>query len=173
MYRITVRRMRSHSRTAGASVDFDPYKVAEDSFAMLEHRARKTNVELRLEPSKTGLNLHGDPARFNQVISNLLVNAMDATEERSGGGALVKLRFEKQDDQIVMLVEDNGHGIPEDILPKIFEPMFTTKEIGKGTGLGLSIIHNIVTGGFHGEVDVSTVEGKGTTFKLTLPITEK
>ncbi len=168
-----VRRMRSHSRTSNTKVDFDPYKVAEDSLAMLEHRARKTNIELRLEPSQTALNLHGDPARFNQVISNLLVNAMDAFEGRSNDGALVKLHFEKQDDQIVMFVEDNGCGISADTLPKIFEPMFTTKEIGKGTGLGLSIIHNIITGSFNGAVDVSTVEGQGSIFKVVLPTTRK
>lgn len=163
-----VRRMRSHSRTAGSNIDFDPYKVAEDSVAMLEHRARKMKVEIRLEPGQAALKLHGDPTRFNQVVSNLLVNAMDATEGKPGDAQVV-LSFEKQTDKVLMQVKDNGVGIPDEVLPRIFEPMFTTKEVGKGTGLGLSIIHNIVTGGFNGSVDVATELNEGTTFTLTLP----
>jgi signal transduction histidine kinase len=72
-------------------------------------------------------------------------------------------------DFAVISVQDNGEGIPQEHLDKIFEPLFTTKAIGKGTGLGLSIVHGII-GSWGGTVTVDSVLGKGTTFKLYIPV---
>jgi signal transduction histidine kinase len=164
-----VRRMRSHTRSSGTSLDFDPRKVAADASAMLEHRARKMGIQLVLEPLTESIQIHGDPSRFTQVVSNLLVNAMDACEERKDVPGQVTVQFARQLGKVVMTVKDNGSGISTEVLPKIFEPMFTTKDVGKGTGLGLSIVHNIITGHMNGEIRVDSMVGKGTSFYLSFP----
>jgi two-component system cell cycle sensor histidine kinase/response regulator CckA len=120
-----------------------------------------------------------DISQFEQVIVNLAVNARDAM---SGGGRLELRtanvtakdceRFHAKGmpaaDYVLVKVNDSGTGIPAAILDKIFEPFFSTKEVGKGTGLGLSTVYGIIkqTGGF---VYVDSVEGKGTTFRIFLP----
>ncbi|MFN3396289.1 MAG: sensor histidine kinase [Thermodesulfovibrionales bacterium] len=68
-----------------------------------------------------------------------------------------------------MEVSDNGPGIPEKILPQIFDPFFSTKEVGKGTGLGLSITYQIITA-HRGEITVRSKEGEGTTFSIRIPL---
>jgi two-component system cell cycle sensor histidine kinase/response regulator CckA len=120
-----------------------------------------------------------DVSQFEQVIVNLAVNARDAMPD---GGKLTiktanvstqeaeKLSYKGMPpaDYVRIDVSDTGTGIPADIVDKIFEPFFSTKEVGKGTGLGLSTVYGIVkqTGGF---VYVDSEEGKGTTFRIFLP----
>ena len=120
-----------------------------------------------------------DVSQFEQVIVNLAVNARDAMPD---GGKLTiktanvsaqeaeKLSYKGMPpaDYVRIDVSDTGTGIPAEIVDKIFEPFFSTKEVGKGTGLGLSTVYGIVkqTGGF---VYVDSEEGKGTTFRIFLP----
>ena len=96
-----------------------------------------------------------------------VTNAIDACAGHQGQA---EVRFWNQGDRILMSVQDNGEGIPESVLPKIFDPMFTTKDVGKGEGLGLAIVHDIVRGHFGGEIDVTTKVGGGTTFTVSFPI---
>jgi two-component system cell cycle sensor histidine kinase/response regulator CckA len=120
-----------------------------------------------------------DTSQFEQVIVNLAVNARDAMPE--GGHLMLRTANVPSDesknfpskgmpaaDYVLVEVSDTGSGIPPEIIEKIFEPFFSTKEVGKGTGLGLSTVYGIVkqTGGF---VYVDSEEGKGTTFRIFLP----
>ena len=145
------------------------------------------NLLSRVLGEKTELNIsHGrdlglvlvDIHQFEQVIINLAVNARDAMPK--GGKLSVRTyNFSKEqtqsvghllpvEDYVVCEVEDNGTGIPKDILDKIWAPFFTTKEVGKGTGLGLSMVYGIVkqTGGY---IYCDSEIGKGTTFRIYLP----
>jgi signal transduction histidine kinase len=76
----------------------------------------------------------------------------------------------KEDNQVLIAVKDNGNGIPEDILDKIFQPFFTTKPTGKGTGLGLSMSYDIITKGHSGALKVESREGIGSEFIIKIPI---
>jgi two-component system NtrC family sensor kinase len=105
------------------------------------------------------------PQQINQVIMNLLVNAGQAIEERGE----IKIKTWAEDGAIKMSISDTGSGIPEAKLDRIFEPFYTTKAAGKGTGLGLSISYDIVKK-HNGEMTVSSVVGKGTTFVVTIPV---
>jgi two-component system NtrC family sensor kinase len=106
------------------------------------------------------------PSQINQVIMNLVMNATHAIG--SGRGKIV-IRTSQAGDDVCINVEDNGTGIPQEIISKIFDPFFTTKPIGKGTGLGLSLSYGIIKK-HNGHIEVESEMGKGTRFCITLPI---
>jgi signal transduction histidine kinase len=175
-----IRKMRAQGRNPNeGAVRFDPIKTAHDALVMLEHAALQAKVELMLETGPMlGLEpdsnhgpmlIHGDPVRFAQVVTNLTQNAIHACEDgRKADGSRVRLHFSHTSNHVTLHVSDNGSGIPEHVLPQIFDPLFTTKTAGRGTGLGLAIIRDIVTSHFAGQIDCDTHSGVGTTFNLHL-----
>jgi signal transduction histidine kinase len=104
-------------------------------------------------------------SQISQVLVNLLVNAAQALQ----ADGVITLRSGVQGESVWLEVSDNGCGMQEDVKKRIFEPFYTTKPVGKGTGLGLSITWEIVQR-HHGQIDVTSAPGAGTTFRLTLPI---
>lgn len=106
------------------------------------------------------------PSQINQVFLNLITNAAQAMGDRPGK---ITLTSRNEADGVVVEVADNGSGIPPEVLPKIFDPFFSTKEVGKGTGLGLSISYKIVQE-HGGRIDVQSEVGKGTRFTVWLPL---
>ena len=106
------------------------------------------------------------PSQVNQVFLNLVTNAAQALR---GGDGTIDLTTRADGEGVMVEVKDNGTGIPPDVLPKIFDPFFSTKEIGKGTGLGLSICYKIVQQ-HGGRIDVVSKPGSGTTFSVWLPL---
>jgi signal transduction histidine kinase len=109
------------------------------------------------------------PSQINQVVMNLVVNAAHAMNGPERGK--ITLRTGVSEDQVWFEVADTGSGIPKDVLPRIFDPFYTTKPVGKGTGLGLSLSYGIVQK-HHGSIDVKTEVGRGTTFRVSLPISQ-
>jgi signal transduction histidine kinase len=113
---------------------------------------------------------------INQVVLNLIVNAVDAVSERKAAGwdgqGLIQIRTFQSDSNVVLEVQDNGTGIPQKVMPKIFDPFFTTKAVGKGTGQGLAISYDIVVRRHHGSFEVQSTAGEQkTVFTVSLPIT--
>jgi CheY-like chemotaxis protein/anti-sigma regulatory factor (Ser/Thr protein kinase) len=103
-----------------------------------------------------------------QVLLNLLVNAAQAIPEGDIEGNEIRIAVHEASDHIVIEVTDTGHGIPEADIPRIFEPFFTSKDVGVGSGLGLSISQKIVHG-HGGHMSVTSTVGKGTSFVVRLP----
>lgn len=113
------------------------------------------------------------PGDINQVIMNLIVNAAHAIESKGDEGlGEIAIKTSYADGQVSVSVTDTGCGIPEANRGQIFDPFFTTKGVGKGTGQGLSIAFNIVTQKHDGTLSFSTEEGVGTTFTITLPVSQ-
>lgn len=121
-----------------------------------------------------------DPILLEQVLVNLVVNARDAIPNEGVIGIQTCYRADhgwkapaeglhRSCDAFELTVSDTGIGMPSDVLERMFEPFFSTKEVGKGTGLGLAIVHGIVEK-FHGEIQVETQVGSGTTFRVFFPI---
>ena len=104
-------------------------------------------------------------SQINQVFMNLVVNAAHAIEERG----TIKICTGQQGDEVWVSVTDTGKGIPPEHMKKIFDPFFTTKPIGQGTGLGLSMSYSIIRK-HHGRIEVQSELGKGSTFRIWLPI---
>lgn len=107
-------------------------------------------------------------SQINQVVMNLVVNAAHAMGPTRGK---ITVRTGVTGDKVWLEVADTGTGIPKDVLPRIFDPFYTTKPVGKGTGLGLSLSYGIIQK-HHGSIDVQTEMDKGTTFRVTLPINQ-
>jgi two-component system, NtrC family, sensor kinase len=106
------------------------------------------------------------PSEINQVVMNLVVNAAHAMGAERGK---ISVRTGVENESAWIEVSDNGSGIPKDVLPRIFDPFYTTKPVGKGTGLGLSLSYGIVQR-HCGKIDVQTELGQGTTFRVLLPL---
>ena len=109
------------------------------------------------------------PSQLNQVFMNLLVNAAHAIEEQ---GTITVRSGAHGEDEVWVEVSDTGKGIAPEHMTRIFDPFFTTKPIGKGTGLGLSLSYGIVQK-HHGRIEVDSVVGGGTTFRITLPVRQQ
>lgn len=139
--------------------------LLEDIAGFARQKAKYRGVEVRLNLDPQAGDVESLPTEIQQIILNLINNAIDAIEKEDG---LVQLRSSREDNFVRIDVEDNGPGIPGDILPNIFEPFFTTKAAGKGTGLGLSICRDILSR-MGGSISVDSVFGQGCVFHVRLP----
>jgi len=139
-------------------------KVVEEGLYYFEARCEKAGIDLvrRLDPGLPRIT--ADPGQLNQVLVNLVVNAIQAMP--AGGTITVETRAGM--DQVLLAVEDTGMGMPEDVKKHIFLPFYTTKDVNEGTGLGLPVVHGIVTS-HKGNITVETEEGKGTRFIIQFP----
>jgi signal transduction histidine kinase len=112
---------------------------------------------------------------FNQVMLNLVINAAHAIgtvlKEKGGTKGTITIRTRHEGAAAVIEVQDTGTGIAPEHHRRIFEPFFTTKEVGKGTGQGLAIVHTVIVKQHGGELNFTTELGKGTIFRLSLPLT--
>ncbi|MCK9373282.1 MAG: ATP-binding protein [Sulfuricurvum sp.] len=122
-------------------------------------------VDIRIDPS---LEVRGYKNEFSQVILNLLNNARDVLEERAVKEKKIHIRLLRKGSHIVLTLQDNGGGIPQAVLPRIFDPYFSTKEEGKGTGIGLYMSKTIIEEHHKGVLHASN-EGEGACFTIILP----
>jgi two-component system NtrC family sensor kinase len=113
--------------------------------------------------------IYGVPDHLHQVVVNLLLNAVDAMQESENPCVTIKTKHSNE--HVLLSISDVGKGIPEEKQNRIFEPFYTTKDVGKGTGLGLSVSHGIVSK-MGGDITVDSEVGQGTTFTITIPIEE-
>jgi DNA-binding LacI/PurR family transcriptional regulator/C4-dicarboxylate-specific signal transduction histidine kinase len=146
---------------------FDAVPYIREALLLLSYSLRQGNCTAQFEPPSESFELQGSPGRLAQVVTNLVTNAIDAAAGK--GVSRITLDLCKENGQIRLTVADQGTGIDPDIMPKIFDPMFTTKPFGQGTGLGLAIVKDIVTRDFGGSIEVTTEAGKGTVFILRFP----
>ena len=147
----------------------------------LRAKDKSFNAKFETDLDKTLEKINVVPQEIGRVILNLINNAFYAVTEKkkapqsaSGGGVeyepTVTVTTKNLGNKVEIRVADNGNGIPQKVLDKIFQPFFTTKPTGQGTGLGLSLSYDIVTKGHGGELKVETKEGEGSTFIIQLPI---
>jgi signal transduction histidine kinase len=124
------------------------------------------NIRVALEISAQRLSVQGDAGQMQQVLLNLAINARDAMP---AGGTLT-LRAGSHGEEVFFEVEDTGSGIDDTTRAHLFEPFFSTKELGKGTGLGLAVVHGIVVE-HGGHIEVESLPGEGSRFRVVLPTT--
>ena len=141
----------------------DVHAGLDNTLIMLAHRLKNVTVAKEYDRGIPQIRALG--SGLNQVWTNIIDNAVDASNETG----TVTIRTRGQGEHVVVEIEDDGCGIPEDNLNRIFEPFFTTKQQGQGTGLGLDIVWRIITEEHGGTLDVESRPGR-TVFKATLPV---
>jgi PAS domain S-box-containing protein len=129
-------------------------------------KLQNVNVDLQLGENLPFIYAHDN--RIQQVLFNLMTNAIDAINTREDGERAITIRSRADNGQVFVDVQDTGLGIPKESLDKIFEPFFTTKEAGQGMGLGLSITYGIIKD-YGGNIAIESEVGHGTTFTLIFP----
>jgi signal transduction histidine kinase len=152
----------------------DIQKLVEEVLMVLARDPQKDGIALRVQV-QPGLSVSGDHIQLEQVLLNLLINARHAMLGK-GGSLTVKAHRVENSDEVRIQVIDTGPGIPEKLLPKIFQPFFTTKGTARkgetrGTGLGLAICKEIIEH-HQGRIEVTSEVGRGTTFSIYLPIAQ-
>ncbi|HEV2749627.1 MAG TPA: HAMP domain-containing sensor histidine kinase [Gemmatimonadales bacterium] len=146
---------------------FDAAQVARSCVALERPLARKRGVALQGIITVSGVFLQGDPNALYQVLTNLIRNAVSASQERK---TPVVVTLGQTGEALRLAVRDNGVGIAPELLERIFEPGFTTREFGSGSGTGLTVVRQITEEMFSGTVDVDSAVRRGTTFTVNLPI---
>ncbi len=174
-----VKGMLQHSRSSSAVKEpTDINKLADEYLRLAYHGLRAKdksfNAILKTDYDETIGNINIMPQDIGRVILNLITNAFYAVAEKKkqqpdGYEPTVSVSTKKINDKIEIKVKDNGNGIPQKILDKIFQPFFTTKPTGQGTGLGLSLSYDIAKA-HGGELRVETKEGEGSEFIILLPV---
>ena len=146
----------------------DLIETIEGAFSLVLAQSKVKNVDLIKEFSEVP-KIMANQVQIQQIVINLSNNAIDAMP--NGGKLFIRVHKGKIDssEAIEIEVQDTGQGVPKDIQSKIFNPFFTTKEIGKGTGLGLSLVYEIVQK-HNGKILLDSEVGKGTTFRVLLPL---
>ena len=160
-----VQNLLSFSRVSPMNLTWcDLSQVIDRCVKLVQHKMDLAGVQLNLELAADLPPVHCDPAQIEQVVLAMMINAIDAMPQ--GGNLWISAH--SADSQIRLTVRDDGIGIPEEHLAHIFEPFYTTKESG-GSGLGLAISQNIVER-HGGSIEVDSVVGRGTTFRIALPV---
>ena len=152
--------------------DFSIQATIEEALTLLRAIV-PANVEIVLNAQVEEIILRGDPSLVHQVVINLCTNAYQAMSH-TGGRLLLRIwlavdRAFESGHAALLEVTDTGHGIDAAAIPHVFEPFYTTREIGEGTGLGLSVVHGIVTS-MGGKITVESEVGRGTTFRVYWPV---
>ena len=147
--------------------NFSLNREIEEAITILNYKTKQNKVEIVFNADKNII-IQGDTVKFNQVVTNLLSNAIDAYEENDLNKEIT-IDLKELERKIELKISDNGIGIETEIINQIFEPFFTTKHTGANLGLGLSLIKKIIEESFLGTICVHSKIGIGTTFTIQIP----
>ena len=141
-------------------------QVIDRSLRLIQHQLDLAGIQVQPELDPDLPPITCDGAQIEQVLLALMMNALDAMPQ--GGNLWITTKLGKEDNSVHIIVRDDGCGIPQEILTRLFEPFLTTKETGRGVGLGLAISRSILER-HNGNIEVQSQVGRGTTFTVTLP----
>jgi len=174
-----VKGMLQHSRSSTGTKEPANINALADEYLRLAYHGLRAkdksfNASMKTDFDETIGNINIIPQDIGRVILNLITNAFYAVTEKKqqlsvGYEPTVSVNTKRSNGKVEIIVADNGNGIPQKVIDKIFQPFFTTKPSGQGTGLGLSMSYEIVTKGHGGELKVETKEGEGSVFTIVLP----
>ncbi len=164
-----VNNLLNFSRTGAAEfTEVNLNSVVEETLSLVAHPFRTAQVQVTRNLQQELPPMLGSNNKLQQVFLNLFMNARDSMPS----GGMVEVRTTAHNGSVEIEITDTGSGIPQENLHRIFDPFFTTKSMGRGTGLGLSVSYGIIKE-HAGKVDVRSVQGKGTSFRLEFPVARK
>lgn len=144
--------------------DVDINHIVRQCLRLIDHKLELAGITAQLALDDSAPRVRGDASQLEQLLLALVMNAIEAMPH----DGMLRIATKREGASIVVRVEDNGVGIPESLLPRLFDPFVTTKEEGKGIGLGLAISRGIVER-HNGRIEVASAPGRGTAFTITLP----
>ena len=153
-------------KTDSRIVDISVATLLTEIAHLSSQRAKYSNVEIQTHFEDNLPPIPASETEMQQVFLNLVNNALDALEKTGG---IIMLNARRADSDVIVTVSDNGPGIAEANLGRVFDPFYTTKPVGKGTGLGLSICYGIIKK-IGGDIHVSSTKGEGTAFEIRFPV---
>jgi two-component system, NtrC family, sensor kinase len=173
-----VKGMLQHSRTSSGQKELTDINVLCDEYLRLAYHGLRAkdksfNATMKTDFDKSIGKINVIPQDIGRVVLNLINNAFYVVDEKKKSGVInydptVTVSTKKENGKMMIAVADNGNGIPQKVLDKIFQPFFTTKPTGQGTGLGLSLSYDIVKA-HGGDLKVETKEGEGSAFIISMP----
>ena len=163
----TIDDFREFFRPDREESQFDQVEATRDAIAIIEATLKNNNIAVELEVPSHPLMVTGFHNQYAQAVLNLLANAKESIMEHKTGDGRIRMTLEEQEGNAVLSVEDNGGGIPEKILPKLFEPYFTTKD--QGSGVGLYMVKMIIERNMRGKVSARNTD-HGAKFMLSVPL---
>ncbi len=170
----TIDDFRNFSNPDKEKIWFAPHEIIRQTIGIIQGSFEANTISLTYNPSDNQqiLKIYGPSGEFSQVVLNILSNARDALKEHIVQNAHVIISLTHQDEFISLQIADNAGGIPQAVLPKIFDPYFSTKSKAQGTGIGLYMSKTIIEKHFNGKLEAKN-EGEGAVFTITIPITEE
>lgn len=175
--------MLEHSRTSTGEKQLTDLNILADEYLRLSYHGlrnkdKEFNTTLVTTFDDTLGRVEVIPQDLGRVLLNLFNNAFYAVRQKQQAGVAnyqptVSVSTSQQNGQVEIRIRDNGTGIPQPVLAKIFQPFFTTKPAGQGTGLGLSLSYDIITKGHGGTLTATTQAGEFSEFMITLPATKR
>ena len=157
------------ARHTGAEMEpVDLNEIVERSLMLVQHHLKVSDIELRTRMLEGNSEIIADGGQLQQALVALLVNALEAMGGSETGGGVLSVMLGATDGEVSIEIGDTGNGIPPDVLPRIFEPFFSTKHEESGVGLGLAVAYGIIQR-HGGTIEVDSEPGLGTTFHLRLP----
>ncbi|MEK6776268.1 MAG: PAS domain S-box protein [bacterium] len=148
----------------------DIHQVIDNILTLVRHQLKKNNITLAADLNDSVPKIVADPNQLQQVFLNIIINAIQAMPD--GGRLGIETSADKDEESVRIRISDTGHGIPKEYVSNIFNPFFTTKEVGQGTGLGLAVSHRIIEN-HRGKIEVESRVHEGTCFTVILPIHAK
>ncbi|MDD2657996.1 MAG: ATP-binding protein [Candidatus Pacebacteria bacterium] len=148
----------------------DMFHAVLNVVTFLKYQLEQENIKIVTQAKEGEYLVTGNQSELEQVLTNIILNARDAIRQVKKGG-LISISFSKDSKSVKVGIKDDGPGISKEITHKIFDPFFSTKDVGKGTGLGLSICQAIIEK-HNGSISVESEAGKGATFTISIPVVE-
>ncbi|MGE0717883.1 MAG: ATP-binding protein, partial [Alphaproteobacteria bacterium] len=151
------------------SESIDMSRLAREAVEVTRHALRSSGVELTLRLAPSLPRIEGDPDQIAQVLTNLVFNAEIALREMPAPRRLaITTTARGHGREVALVVRDNGPGIPAELQARVFEPFFTTRDVGSGTGIGLAFCHRVIES-HGGRIRLDSEEGAGATFTILFP----
>ncbi len=162
----TIDEFRDFFRPDREKIDFDVADAVREALSIVGASMKNNRIELQCE-LEDGLLVSGHPNQYAQAVLNVMVNAKEAMSGHQVKDGRIRLKLVRAGNNAELTVDDDGGGIPEDILPKIFDPYYTTKD--QGSGIGLYMVKTIIEKGMGGRVEAVNAE-KGARFVFSVPL---
>ncbi len=162
-----VQTLKNYTRTENRSIEFDVIEALDEALLILSHQLGSEITIVRDHPDTLPVNC--EPRTISQIFMDLIRNSIEALDGKGTINVVIKKVSKGKNNKVQITISDNGKGMTQEQIGKIFDPFYTTKSVGEGTGLGLYMVYGLVNQ-IKGTINVESQPGKGTSFAISFPV---